>query len=242
MRKTSHINDITRKKMLVAMIMLVAIFMVMGLASAESYEQGQAVDVKVSCSLIDCGVTQNISIVAPDSTTLVNNKQMSHTNSYMNYSFNLTTQTGQYNVYLNNYSTSFEVSPNGEQATSGKAIFYIGLLFVVIVFLVLCVLSFAHFDNLLNRVGMLGLGYLILVAISFIAWNMSQDFLTSSPFIISMFQIIFYVLMFSALPLILGSFAWYFIMLFQIKEIQKMMDKGMPEEEAERRVKGRKHK
>lgn len=233
-------NTIWQKKMIMVMIMFMAIFMVMGFAS--SYRTGQSIDLKVSCNTIDCGVTQYITITAPDSTTLVNNQPMTHYNSFMNYSFNLTTQAGQYNYFLNNYSNSFLVTPNGEEATSGKAIFYIGLLFVLIVFLVLIAFSFVKFDNLLNRVGMLGLGYLVLIAITFIAWNMSRDFLTSSPFTISMFWILFLVLMVGAFPLLIGGFAWYIIMLFQIKEIQHMMDKGMDGEEAQRRVRGGKHK
>jgi hypothetical protein len=39
-----------------------------------------------------------------------------------------------------------------------------------------------------------------------------------------------------AFPLLIGAFAWYVIMLFQIKEIQTLMDKGFSEDEARRRT------
>lgn len=135
----------------------------------------------------------------------------------------------------------YTLTPNGEEATIGKAVFYIGLVSILIIFLIICLVSFVKFDNLLNRVGMIGLGYLFLIAITFIGWNMAQDFLTSSPFLIEMMRIIFFVLIVGAFPLLIGAFAWYLLMLFKIKEIQNLMDKGMSFDEAERRQ-GRKYK
>lgn len=135
----------------------------------------------------------------------------------------------------------YTFTPNGEDASVGKAIFYIGLIFILIIFFIVCFISFIKFDNLLNRVGMIGFCYLLLIAITFIGWNMAQDFLTSSPFLIEMMRIIFFVLIVGAFPLLIGAFAWYLLMLFKIKEIQNLMDKGMSFDEAERRQ-GRKYK
>lgn len=132
----------------------------------------------------------------------------------------------------------FTITPNGEDAGIGKAVFYIGLLFVLVVFLVGIVTIFMETDSLLAKVGMFGLGYLMLVAVSFVSWNMANDFLTSSPFLVAMLRILFYSLIAGAFPLLLGSFAWYFIMVFKIKEIQRLMGKGFSYEEAEKRTKG----
>jgi hypothetical protein len=135
----------------------------------------------------------------------------------------------------------FVVTPNGIEATTGRAFVDIGLLFVLLVFLTGAVLIFMSSENLLARVGMFGFGYLLLIAVTFISWNMATDFLLSAPFIADMFRILFFVLIIGAFPLLLGAFAWYVIMLFRIKEIERLMGKGMSYDEAERRQ-GRKYK
>jgi len=132
-----------------------------------------------------------------------------------------------------------EVTPNGKNITEGTAIFYIGFISILIIFLIISIVFFVQFDNLLNRVGMIGLSYLLLVAITFIGWNMANDFVTSSPFIIDMLRISFLTLMIGAIPLLIGAFAWYVFMVFKIKEIQNLMNKGMDFDDAERRVKNR---
>lgn len=130
----------------------------------------------------------------------------------------------------------FTVTNSGYIATTGRAVVDIGLLLVLIIFLAGCVLLFITNDNLLARVGSLGIGYLLLIAITFISWQMGESFLISAPFIASMFEILFYVLIIGLFPLIIGAFAWYVIMLFKIKEIENLMKHGMSQDEAERRV------
>jgi hypothetical protein len=135
----------------------------------------------------------------------------------------------------------FMVTPSGVEATTGRAFFDIGLLFILVLFLAGSILLFIEFENLLARVGMIGISYLLLVAISFISWQMANDFLLSAPFLIEMFRIIFFVLIIMALPLLIGAFIWYFLMLWKVKEIERLMSKGMSYDEAERRQ-GRKYK
>ena len=129
----------------------------------------------------------------------------------------------------------------GEEASVGSGVFYIGLLAVLLFSVGLSIYSFTTTNNLLTKVGMFGLSYLLFIAITFIAWNMANDFLTSSPFLVSMFRILFYVLIIGAFPLLIGGFAYYFIMVFKIKEIQRLMDKGFSLDDAQRRT-GRKYK
>jgi hypothetical protein len=158
--------------------------------------------------------------------------------SYGSHSFiiqcNTTSQTGFANGI-------FEVSHAGLELTVGRAVIDIGLLTMFIIFLIGTVILFINFDNLLTRVGMFGFGYLLLIAITFISWNMANDFITSTVFIAEMFRILFFVLVIGAFPLLIGAFAWYVIMLFKIKEIERLMDRGIDRDEAERRG-GRKYK
>jgi hypothetical protein len=138
-------------------------------------------------------------------------------------------------------SSIIHITPNGEEATVGRAIFYIGILFLLVVFLIMSIGVFMKYDdNLLAKVSMFGLSYLLLIAITFVGWQTAIDFLTSSPFLIEIFRILFFVLIIGFFPLLIGAFAWYIIMITKIKEIQNLMEHGMSSDEAERRVKGRK--
>jgi hypothetical protein len=191
----------------------------------------------------------NITIIVPNGTIPVDNVGMSSTSGFLyNYSFCDTSNLGRYfvsyhydsdGIYLDSDMDWFQVTPNGEEATMGKAVFYIGLLIILVIFLIGSVVLFINYDHLLVKVGMLGIGYLLLMAITFISWNMASDFLLSAPFLVSMLRISFIVLMVGFFPLIIGLFIWYFLMLFKIKEIERLMTKGLDFNEAERRT-GRK--
>jgi hypothetical protein len=135
---------------------------------------------------------------------------------------------------------SAEVTNSTYVAGTGEAIVYLSLNGILVLFLIGCLVLFLALDNLLVKVFSIGLGYLLLTAISFVGWQMALDFLTSA-FLISIFKIIFVVLMIGAFPLLIGGFAWYLIMLFKIKEIQNLMTHGMSESDASDRVGRGKH-
>lgn len=230
-------------KLLFCMIFLLTI---LPFIYAETYEQGETLDLKISCDKINCSISNNITITAPNSTTIVSNKLMTISNGYANYTLSATDDVGVYQFFtydLNNgsYSGSFSITPNGENATVGNAIFYIGLLAVLLFFLAITIYFFISFDNLLGRVATIGASYLLILAITFIAWNMAESFITSAPFLIDMLRILFFVLIVMAFPLLIGGFIWYFLMLWKVKEIERLMSKGMSYEESERRL-GKKYK
>lgn len=195
--------------------------------------------------------TNFTSVTYPNKTQIFLNPQISGTNHDGEYEYvtcNYSDKTGEYEVcsltdvdgvpikVCNNYL----VTPNGEEATVGAGIFYLGLLVVLVIFLVGTVTIFMETENLLAKVGTIGLGYILLIAITFIGWNMASDFLTSSPFLVSVLRILFISLMVGAFPLLIGSFAWYVLLLFKIKEIERLMGKGFSYEDAERRASRRK--
>ena len=136
---------------------------------------------------------------------------------------------------------SYEVTLNGEEITVSRSIINIGLLLLFVIFLITSLMIFMESQNLLAKVGMFGLSYLLLIAITFISWSMASNFLPSITFIASMFRILFFVLIIGAFPLLIGAFAWYVLMLFKIKEIERLMTKGFSFDEAERRQ-GHKYK
>ena len=133
---------------------------------------------------------------------------------------------------------SAEATNSTYVAGTGEAIVYGGLNLILLVFLAGCFLVFLKFDNLLTRVGSFGMGYLLLIALSFVAWQMANDFVTST-FLIAMFRIIYLVLVIGFFPLLIAGFAIYVILIFKIKEIERLMSKGMDYDEAERRIGGK---
>jgi len=135
---------------------------------------------------------------------------------------------------------AFTVTNSGLELTTGRSILDIGLLFLFVIFLIGAIAIFFKFDNVPTRAGMLGVSYLLMIAITFIGWNMANDFLLSAPFIVDMLHILFLVLTIGAFPLLIGGFAYYIIMITKIKEIQNLMDHGMSEDDAEKRVSRRK--
>jgi hypothetical protein len=130
---------------------------------------------------------------------------------------------------------SAETTNSTYVAGTGEAIVYLGLNGVLLIFLIICFVIFLNFNSLLSRVSSFGMGYLLIISISFVSWQMANDFLTSE-FLIAIFRIIFLILMIGAFPLLIGAFAWYIYMLTQINEIKRLMSKGFSEDEASRRV------
>jgi hypothetical protein len=234
-----------KNKILYLMIGMIFLMSIIPMASAESlgtFRNGDCVTLIQTCN--NCTFANITSVIYPNSTVSLSDQDMTQTGTYFFYSYCDTSLNGIYivtglgdpdgEVAVWNYD--FSITPNGEDASVGKAVFYIGLLIMLMIFLVGCVTLFMENDHLLAKVGFLGLGYLLTIAITFIAWNMANDFLLSAPFIVEMFRILFFVLIIGAFPLLIGAFAWYFIMLFKIKEIERLMGKGFSEDEARRRT------
>ena len=226
---------------------LIIAIMPLSLATVESFgtfKKGTAISLIQTYNSTYCNIS---SILSPTSFLLQSEKIMTKNVNRFNYTLpaSNTSLTGTYVVcgYCDGavWCADFEVTPNGEESDIGSAILYIGLLAVLIFFLTMSIMAFKNFDNLLTRVGMLGISYLLIMAITFIGWNMANDFLTSAPFLVEMLRILFFVLIVGLFPLLIGAFAWYVIMLFKIKEIQRLMDHGMDMGDAERRV-GRRHR
>lgn len=238
------------KQLKILLLSFILIFFVLAMinyasATLGTFKQNDCVNVKTILSNV---TLVNLSTLSyPNSSIAVSNIVMSQTGQTFTYEFCGANVTGTYIYdYFDNiggsYVNDFIITPNGENASIGSAVFYIGLLAILIFFLGLAIYIFMENDNLLSKIGMFGLSYLLLIAITFVGWQMASDFLTSSPFLISMLRILFFVFVIGLFPLVIGGFAWYVIMLFRIKEIEGLMKHGMNEQEAEERYENRRKK
>lgn len=132
-------------------------------------------------------------------------------------------------------TSSFSITPTGENPTIATAIFYIGLLVVLVIFFILILAYEIDADSIIGKTFSIGFGYLLIMAIFFIAWQMAAAFIYSSPFLLSFLRTGFIVLIAGFFPLILILFAYGIYMMLQIKEIKSMQERGISIDEINER-------
>jgi hypothetical protein len=217
------------------------------------YEQGKETTIPLPCTsngnYCSANATCRTTIINPENTVLVNNYLMTKNDAVfeVNLSANQTEVNGEYQFNVvcadNGRSVSrflkFYITPNGELPDTAKGIIYIGLLAVLFILFIIMIISGVNNEFVPIKTFMFLFAYIIFIGITFIAWNLSLDYLTSSPFLVSIFKWAFYVSLFALVPTILLSFIYMFYMIYQIKAIQNMLERGVPNDEAyEREVKG----
>lgn len=153
--------------------------------------------------------------------------------------------TFSYNIYCNKSSIGgfadglFSVTNTGSLPTSADALFYLGLLGLLVFFL--CLIFWAHMQDQseLARFWWFSFMWIPIWAILFIGWNMANDFLTSNGAIQGIlfwaWLIIGVIYPFFLLGLVLYTF--YYI--YKQKEIQTLINRGFTAEQAENSFKGR---
>jgi hypothetical protein len=210
-----------------------------------TFKQGDTVRLYQYCD--SCSYVNITTMKYPNGTVATINDNMIKDGTDYYYYWNYTEDLGDYFYTVCGdkdgeficEDMKFDITINGTTLTEGSSYAYIGLLVLLGLFLILCAYLFVKYDNLLARVSLFGIGYLLLVGITFIAWDMAKSFLILS-FTADMFRILFFVLISLAFPLLIGAFAWYIILLIKIKEIERLMSRGFSSEEAEYRIKRRK--
>jgi len=221
-----------------------------------AYKQNTDVNFKVGCKFLNCSQrTYTVSVEDPDSILILNEAPTSIQQGYLNFTLNSsqTSKNGIYNVFLigtgsnpfyhveNFYhSEQIVITPNGETPTEANAIFYIGLLLVLLIGFIIIAYFGVSTENIIVKTFSIGFGYLFLIAISFVAWNMAADFLTSSPFLTDFLYHLFIVLTVGFFPLLIILFAYGIYMMLTMKEIKDMIERGIPESEAAERVRWKK--
>ena len=120
------------------MFLIIGMFLIsLGSASLGTFELNKCVDIKTVLNATSVNLS---SVSYPNSTIALTNQLMTKTAYTFNYNFCKTNETGTY-IYDyfdnegNTYVNSFDITPNGEDASIGKAVFYIGLLAVLLFFL-----------------------------------------------------------------------------------------------------------
>jgi hypothetical protein len=215
--------------------------------NAETFKQGDAIDLKVSCSNVNCSNAQNITIVSPTTQTLVSNKQMSLTNGFLNISFNQTQTLGQYNYFLYDsfggyYDGSFLITPSGTNPTTAQGLIYALLILASMFFLIVCLYGAFTIDGK-NEFTMGGdlikvnfnkyyKGFLFLVAYlfaiftSYLTWQVSAQFLMLDLGT-SIFKFVFNMLWIGFFPIMILLIIVGFVKWLADVELHKLAERGL---------------
>ena len=225
---------------------LVLLFIVPVSAYSYIFESGEPSDIRISCFdttnlPCDASTVCHITIFTPNSSVMVDNQTMTRGDSYYNYTLgsSLTEVTGEYSAVsycdgsTNDYTSfTYLITPNGEDPSTATGIMYMGLFSVLVILLIISIVGVLNVKSILGKYVLIGVSYLLFVAVSFITWNLASNFLTSAPFLISMSWIIFRILLALLLPFFLCSFLFYLYEYRKMQQIKSLLEKGVPEDEA----------
>jgi hypothetical protein len=218
------------------------------------FEQSTDVTIRVPCTSegVTCSniTTCYCNIIDPDQEILLNDYTMTRNGAYFeaNLTANQTGKNGEYelNVYCSDGNgnhvsrfLNFFVTPSGVPQSTGRGIFYIGLFLLLIVLFVLTIVGFIRSNHILPKFALFLAGYLLLLALTFIGWNMAYNFLENAPFLVAFFRILFWVFLIGMIPVVFGSLIWVGYLMLTIKQVKTLMERGIPEDEALARVKNK---
>lgn len=225
-------------------ILILCSFVIISLIGAQEYDPHKInVDLQFSFSdnlASSCNVTTmnkpngeqtvlNLPMTKPSQNTFLINISQGNFSETGIYCFNIVCDDGYGNVCRN-------VTPNGEKPEISKGIIQIVLTIIIFIFLIFSIFGIFIIENYIGRFALYWISHILIIAGSFIAWNMASNFLTGTPFISGFFRLVFFFFMISAFPMVILSLAWIFYIHTMNDDIKKMMDRGMDEGEAYNRA------
>lgn len=230
---------------------LVIILMANLVVAQPIYKQNENVELNIPCT-INGAICSNsaycqFSIINPLGVTLINGENMTQNVSIFTYPLNSnqTTEIGQYEFPVTccdagacgTRHLTFLITPTGETPTTAKGLMLVGLLGGLFILFIAGVVGGSRAKHIALKCGLFLGAYLCLIGVIFISWNLSLSYLTTTPFLISFLRIVFYILLFGFFPSMLLLTIYTLYMMFKIKEIEDMVDRGIPLDEAyERQV------
>ena len=179
-------------------------------------KQGDCIDLYQSCS--DCTYVNLTTIKYPNATIDVMNVAMTKSNTDYNYTFCFTNNTGEYfyttkgdkGGVVSLEAISFEVTPTGFLPNIARGIMGIGLLFLLILFFIFSLVGLFKIEDYKSKFALYWVCHVLIVGITFIAWNMAIENLMNENAIAGIFKVLFYFSIFSVLTMIILSGAWIF--------------------------------
>lgn len=203
-------------------------------------EQDTCFNIPMSC---DNCTYMNITVLYPNGTAVIENQEMTNLSSdyFYNYTFCNTSTLGIYWVVVNYdddgeyvYTDGdfFEVTPNGVNLTMGRSILYIGILFILFIFLIISIIGTFNIENYIGKFTLYWCSHLLFTLYTFSVWQITEGFLIGFVGLGGIFKVLFYFSIFAVLPMIILSGVWIFYIHAFNEHFQKLLDKGEDPETA----------
>lgn len=225
---------------------LIALFLIyqFGTTSAQgefttlgTFNQGEDVELTQNCKDSTYANITKIQSASTSEILLQGQILMTKNGDDYNYTTNISDERGRYLVYGHCDEDGEKVNWRydyfiGEELNQGTSTFY-GILFLILgIFLVMSIIGLFSIENANGKLAFYWLSHILLVAILFLAWDLSAEFLAEPNFIIGFFRILFWVALIAVLPMIFLSFFWIIKVHLLNKEVQRLMDRGFDPDEA----------
>ena len=231
----------------VLILLIISIFFILPMISSTEtqmgvYQKGDCIELIQLCG--DCTYNNITSIQYPNETKVILDVEMTKRGTEFNYTYCFPELNGRFNINgvgdLGGVDTvwayTLTLTPNGEEPTTPKLIFHYGGILVLFLFLIGSVAGMVKVEDPKATFGLYWVSHLLLVAVTFMLWNGSLNLLTSAPFVIAFFKIMFWVSIISILPMMILSVAWMIYVLATCKDVQNLIDRGSTSEEAWDRI------
>ena len=233
-------NSFFTKNKFLFIFLILGLFLISFTSAIDSHKQNTEYDLIISSNnASSCNLTY---IKYPDSSKLIYSIPLTQSgrNFYTtikesNYSqlgltcMGITCTDG---ITFEQGSKCIEVTPNGELPTIEKTIIYLSL--DAILFIILLTLLFFIFstENFSWRVGLSAFSYVISNVFLLVSWKIAELFLTSVPFIETIFRILYISSNVIYLPFFLGIVVVYLLHMTNEKNIKTLMNRGFTEDQA----------
>lgn len=150
------------------------------------FKYGECIDLIQICS--NCTYNDITSVRFPNSTIALENVSMQQNGVEYNYTLCNTNATGEYTVngkgdengIVSVWAYKFNVTPNGQEVTTGKILsLLIILAIILIVFIILC-FAFANAQNDWLKLALFGICYLALIYLFHFSSIISREYLNQA--------------------------------------------------------------
>lgn len=227
-------------KVLISLIFF--LFIISLVAAAPTYVYNKDVDIKISCSNVNCSQPVNITIEYPNTTIAVDNQLMNISAGYANYTFSDTATFGNYQFFTDEgFSSTFTINYGGEEISSGQGLLYGSLFLVIIFFFAITLFGINQLPDrnqqdeegkiisitylkYLRPIGWM-FEYILVVAILYLASNLAFVYLNEQLFASILF--VLFRISFAMAPIIVIVWiAWIFVQMFHDRHMQNLLNRG----------------
>jgi len=234
-----------RKIKFLLTLCFVSLFFV-SFASSITFEKDSNVNLQFPCvyngSFCAAGTSCYLSVIYPNNSVMVENQEATYTGTGLaNYTLPDTSVNGDYNVPVycefpsgdfQSGNADFTINPSGEPFNSSKTAFYLGLILLLAALLVFMIIAIVYIDSFSWRMGLTTFAYVISNGFLLICWKSAELFLTSIPFIETIFKVLYIASTAGYIPMFLLVIVYYLLHMTDQANIETLMRRGFTEDQA----------